>query len=266
MTQVEKVAKGEKYGDRLFRADHPARELPRLTALSAMHDPDTFRVLSAIGVKPGWSVLDVGPGAGVTTRWLANEVGRDGSVLALDRDTRLLAGLAEPENLSLLEADALTAQPGTFDLVHCRILLMHLPRRAELLARMASWLRPGGRLVVADHVDFATHSSPYPALRATFAAMRRMLNSTLGTDFHQARDHAVALRRLGLVDVGLDMSTPELRAGSPANDFWLRTWDELRARMDIEEGVYQEARGLLKDPAVVDLSLTLVTGWGRRRG
>lgn len=72
------MSRGEKYGDRLFRADNPARELPRLTALSAMHDPDTFRVLSAVGVKPGWSVLDVGPGAGVTTRWLAGEVGRGG--------------------------------------------------------------------------------------------------------------------------------------------------------------------------------------------
>jgi SAM-dependent methyltransferase len=260
------MSRGEKYGDRLFRADRPARELPRLTALSHMHDPDTFRVLSALGVKPGWSVLDVGPGAGVTTRWLAGEVGRDGSVLALDRDTRLLADLAEPENLSLMEADALTAQPGAFDLVHCRILLMHLPRRADLLARMATWLRPGGWLVVGDHVDFATHSSPYPALRATFASMRRMLNSTLGTDFHYARDYPAVLHSLGLVDVGVDASTPELRAGTAANDFWLRTWDELRARMDVEEGVYQEARGLLKDPAVVDLSLTLVTAWGRRAG
>jgi SAM-dependent methyltransferase len=258
------MSRGEKYGDRLFRADRPARELPRLTALSAMHDPDTFRVLSSIGVKPGWSVLDVGPGAGVTTRWLANEVGRDGSVLALDRDTRLLSELAEPENLSLMEADAFTAQPGAFDLVHCRILLMHLPQRAEMLARLASWVKPGGWLVVADHVDFATHSSPYPALRSTFASMRRMLNAALGTDFHFARDYAVVLRALGLVDVGLDMSTPELRAGSAANEFWLRTWDELRPRMDIDEAVYQEARGLLKDPAVVDLSLTLVTGWGRR--
>lgn len=260
------MRRGEKYGDRLFRADRPARELPRLTALSAMHDPDTYRVLSAIGVKPGWSVLDVGPGAGVTTRWLANEVGRDGSVLALDRATSLLSELAEPENLSLMEADALTAQPGAFDLVHCRILLMHLPQRADLLARLASWLKPGGWLVVADHVDFATHSSPYPALRATFASMRRMLNAALGTDFRFARDYAVALRGLGLQDVGLDMSTPELRAGSPANEFWLRTWDEMRPRMDIDETVYQEARGLLKDPAVVDLSLTLVTAWGRRAG
>jgi SAM-dependent methyltransferase len=253
----------ERYGDRLFRPERTAVELPRLSALAAMHDPDTFRCLAPL-VSPGWRCLDVGTGPGHVARWLAAKVGPAGAVTAMDRDTRMLRGFENPANLTPLEADALTAEPGTFDLVHCRIMLMHTPQRAELLARLASWVRPGGRLVVGDHVDFATHSSPYPALRQTFAAMRRMLNTTIGTDFHFARDYPGRLRELGLTEVGVDASTPVLRAGTPVNEFWLRTWDQLWPRMELQESVYREARELLKDPDVVDLSLSLVTAWGRK--
>lgn len=255
----------ERYGDRLFKPERVAIELPRLSALAAMHDADTFRCLSALGVSPGWRCLDVGAGPGHVARWLATAVGPSGAVTAMDRDTRMLRGFENPPNLEAVDEDVLTClNPGQYDLVHSRITLMHIPQRAELLARLASWVRPGGRLIVGDHVDFATHSSPYPALRQTFAAMRKMLNSTIGTDFHFARDYAGRLRELGLTDVAVDASTPALRADSAANKFWLRTWDELWPRMELDEKVYREARRLLKDPEVVDLSLTLITAWGRR--
>ncbi|NUP54127.1 MAG: methyltransferase domain-containing protein [Catenulispora sp.] len=254
----------ERYGDRLFRPERVAAELPRLSALAAMHDPDTFRCLTGLGVSTGWRCLDVGTGPGHVARWLAARTGPAGTVTALDRDTRLLRTFENPPNLLPLDADALSAEPGTFDLVHSRITLMHIPQRADLLARLASWVRPGGWLIVGDHVDFATHSSPHPPLRQTFAAMRRMLNTAIGTDFHFARDYPGRLRDLGLTEIGVDAATPVLRAQTPPNEFWLRTWDQLWPRMELEEEVYREARRLLKDSDVVDLSLTLVTAWGRK--
>lgn len=163
----------ERYGDRLFRPDRVSTELPRLSALAAMYDDHTFRCLSLLGVSPGWRCLDVGTGPGHVARRLAEAVGPEGTVTALDRGTRLLETFANPPNLEPLEADALRASPGRYDLVHCRTMLMHTPQRTALLARMASWVRPGGWLMVGDDVDFATHSSPHPALRQTFAAMRR---------------------------------------------------------------------------------------------
>ncbi|MFL6115307.1 MAG: methyltransferase domain-containing protein [Catenulispora sp.] len=250
----------------MFKPERVATELPRLSALAGMHDADTFRCLTSLGVSPGWRCLEVGAGPGYVARWLAAAVGPSGAVTAMDRDTRMLRGFENPSNLAAVDADVLAeaSAPGSFDLVHSRIVLMHIPQRAELLARLASWVRPGGWLMVGDHVDFATHSSPHPALRQTFAAMRKMLNSTIGTDFHFARDYAGHLRDLGLTDVAVDASTPVLRADSAANEFWLRTWDQLWPRMDLDEEVYREARRLLKDPEVVDLSLTLMTAWGRR--
>src|SRR4051812_435408 len=78
----------ERYGDRLFKPERVAIELPRLSALAAMHDADTFRCLSALGVSPGWRCLDVGAGPGHVARWLATAVGPSGAVTAMDRDTR----------------------------------------------------------------------------------------------------------------------------------------------------------------------------------
>jgi len=254
----------ERYGDRLFRLERLTTELPRLSALAAMYDDHTFRALKALGVSPGWRCLDVGTGPGHVARWLAAAVGPEGSVTAMDRSIRMLDTYARPSNLDTFEADALTAEPGQYDLVHCRIMLMHTPQRAALLARLVSWVRPGGWLMVGDDVDFATHSSPHQALRQTFTAMRRMLNTTIGTDFHFARDYPGRLRELGLTDIGEDAATPVLRAGAAANEFWLRTWDQLWPRMELDEAVYREARRLLQDPEVVDLSLTHITAWGRR--
>jgi SAM-dependent methyltransferase len=253
----------ERYGDRFFRPDRVTAELPRLSALAAMYDEHTFRCLSTLGVSPGWRCLDVGTGPGHVARWLAGTVGPDGSVTALDRGTRLLETFDNPPNLHPLEADAFEADPGEYDLVHCRTMLMHTPQRNALLARLATWLRPGGWLMVGDDVDFATHSSPHPALRQTFAAMRRLLNTTIGTDFHFARDYPGRLREVGLTAIREKATTPTLRAGTAPNDFWLRTWDQLWPRMELDEAVYQEARRLLQDPEVVDLSLTHVTAWGR---
>jgi SAM-dependent methyltransferase len=257
-------ARRERYGDRLFRPDRVTTEIPRLSALAAMYDDHTFGCLEALGVSPGWRCLDVGSGPGHVARWLAAAVAPEGTVTALDRSTRMLHTFANPPNLEALEADALDAEPGQYDLVHCRIMLMHTPQRASLLARLASWVRPGGWLMVGDDVDFATHSSPRQAFRQTFAAMRRMLNTTIGTDFHFARDYPGHLRELGLTDIGEAATTPTLHAGSPANEFWLRTWDQLWPRMELDEAVYREARRLLQDPEVVDLSLTHITAWGRR--
>jgi SAM-dependent methyltransferase len=40
--------------------------------------------------------------------------------------------------------------PGTFDVVHARLVLVHVPDRARALATMVAALRPGGWLLVED--------------------------------------------------------------------------------------------------------------------
>ena len=55
-------------------------EQARLALLEEVCDAQTVRQFDAIGVGVGWRCLDVGAGAGSTTRLLAERVGDTGSV------------------------------------------------------------------------------------------------------------------------------------------------------------------------------------------
>jgi len=129
-----------------------AAEAPvRLAALSALFDRGTVRHLKARGVGRGWHCLEVGAGGGTIARWLAARVGPTGRVLATDVDPRFLRTVRLP-NLEVRRHDiAIDPLPrAAFDLIHTRLVLMHLPRREEALARMISALKPGGWLVVEE--------------------------------------------------------------------------------------------------------------------
>ncbi|HEY2205772.1 MAG TPA: SAM-dependent methyltransferase, partial [Pseudonocardia sp.] len=69
------------------------RERRRLRHLEAWHDPATVRHLRATGIGAGWRCLEVGAGGGSITRWLGEQVGTSGSVVALDADPRYLTDL-----------------------------------------------------------------------------------------------------------------------------------------------------------------------------
>ncbi|MDP3706426.1 MAG: methyltransferase domain-containing protein [Legionellaceae bacterium] len=62
---------GEKFEDRLMR-------------LNVFSNPYSFTFLQRSGLKRGDHVIDVGCGIGELTCWLAEQVGREGKVVAID--------------------------------------------------------------------------------------------------------------------------------------------------------------------------------------
>jgi SAM-dependent methyltransferase len=72
-------------------------------------------------------------------------------VLAADIDTRFLEDLSEA-NIEVRRFNITQDDPeaDTYDLVHCRWLLMHLDDPAAALQRMVRALRPGGWLLVEE--------------------------------------------------------------------------------------------------------------------
>ena len=126
-------------------------ERRRLELLEQCLDPITTRSLDAIGVEPGWRCLELGGGGGSVTRMLCDRVGPAGRVAAVDLDTRFLEEI-DTENLDVHRHNVLTdGLPGdAYDLVHARMLLMHLPTREKFVEEMAGVLRPGGWLLVED--------------------------------------------------------------------------------------------------------------------
>ncbi len=121
----------------------------RFGALSALFDPTTFRHFERVGVDNGWHCWEVGAGGDTVPAWLASRVGTTGRVLATDIDP---SWLPEGAPYEVLRHDVGVEPPpaGPFDLVHARLLLVHVTQRAEALAGMVSALKPGGWLVLEE--------------------------------------------------------------------------------------------------------------------
>jgi ubiquinone/menaquinone biosynthesis C-methylase UbiE len=125
-------------------------EQERLAVLAGNYDPGTFRLLEHCGVTTGWTCAEVGAGGGSVAAWLADAVGPAGAVIALDVDVSHLDHLARRSNVEVRQLDIVTEPIGdaSFDLVHTRLVIEHLPAPEHLLAMLAQATRPGGMLVV----------------------------------------------------------------------------------------------------------------------
>jgi SAM-dependent methyltransferase len=140
-------------------------EEQRLGLLESRRDPETTRRMEEFGVGSGWNCLEVGAGRGSVALWLADRVGSTGHIVAADIDLRFLERI-RGSNLEVRRHDVCEQdfEPGAYHLVHCRALLMHVPKPEEALARMAKAVRPGGWLFVEepDYGSFGSVDPTYP--------------------------------------------------------------------------------------------------------
>jgi SAM-dependent methyltransferase len=121
----------------------------QLRYLETMLDIPTTECLGAIGVRPGQRCLDLGAGGGSITRWLAEKTCPAGTVVSVDLDIDHLVRQPGVEIHRHDINDGLPAE-GPYDVIHARLLLMHLSRREEILKILADALAPGGWLVVGE--------------------------------------------------------------------------------------------------------------------
>ncbi|MDQ7904672.1 methyltransferase domain-containing protein [Phytohabitans sp. ZYX-F-186] len=173
----------------------------------------------------GLRCWEVGAGVGGQFAvWLAGRVGRDGFVLATDRQVRDIPALA---NLAVVEHD-LTGDreypgwPGGFDLIHVRLVLQYLPQRRRILSRLADRLAPGGWLLVEDWVTTPAVEMVVSSVSEQDAALYVRVQQALSNVFAEAgTDHSwggqvyPALLAEDLTTVGTQMCGQVWPAGGP---------------------------------------------------
>jgi SAM-dependent methyltransferase len=242
----------------------------RLSALEAVCDPATFRRLEALGVRPGFRCFEPGCGAGSVARWLADRVVPGGHVLAVDLDPRFaVAAGADVPGLEVRRQDVV-AEPlpeGAFDLVHVRLLLLHLKEREAVLERLVASLKPGGAILLEESEGFALLESPSLAYRRLFEAAMA-LGRAAGRSYTWPRTAPPKLTALGLVDVGANVDVPLFQGGSVAADFVRLTAEQtapallgagLITQQDLDAGL-----ACLHDPAEWMFGPAMVAVWGRK--
>jgi len=114
----------------------------RFVALAELFDGVTRGHFGRLGVGPGWRCWEVGAGGPSVPRGLAARVGSEGRVLATDIDLAW-AGAAGSAPIEVRRHDVARDAPPDelFDLVHARLVLVHLPDRERALQSMISVLR-----------------------------------------------------------------------------------------------------------------------------
>ena len=254
------------YSTGVLSKDTPT-EYERIHLLQDWIDPETREVISKIGVQPHWRCLEIGAGAGSVANWLADECAQ-GSVTAVDIDTRYLNGLDRP-NLRVLEGDisAMSFEPASFDLIHARLTFCHLPNRNEVLARAVRWLAPGGWLVIGDLFSFPEEFSTYELRRRFLSGMAKLYQAQ-GSDMAWAPTMPSRMGQEGLLAIGTRMMANNVGDGSAYDRFSLVntrqhcTYLVERGLLTTEE--MDQLVAQLDDPTFLELRTITIYAWGQR--
>ncbi|RDI55543.1 class I SAM-dependent methyltransferase [Nocardia mexicana] len=245
----------------------------RFRVLEAVYDAVSIERLREFGVGRGWRCLEVGGGGGSMARWLAQQVGPTGQVVATDIDPSRMRHT--DDGVEVLRHDITTDElpSATYDLVHARLVLLHLPGRLHALDRIRHTLKPGGVLVL-DEFDCSylpLLAAPGPGDAALYARVTDGIHQLIyarGGDPDWGRHALSAMRRAGFVDLAQRSHSESWTGGSlgaklhRANTVQVRR--ELVARGLATAEEIRRFLTLLEDPDLVMNSYLMHTIRGRR--
>ena len=203
----------------VFQRVEDQRELERLRMIEQVFDPASRRRLLNAGLQAGWRCLEIGPGAGSIMVWMGEVVGPAGWVVAVDLDPKFLNESGR-SNVEIVRADIRTAQlpQQSFDVVHARYVLIHLPDYEVALTKMFDCLKPGGRLVL-EEPDFSASrgitgdEQELASLRKVNEAIEQMY-ATLRMDYAMGLKLPALMQRRGLQRLTVENDTPLCAGGS----------------------------------------------------
>jgi SAM-dependent methyltransferase len=135
--------------------DTPSRDYSRkLSQFNAFAEPELRRLIASVGLRAGMRVLDAGCGTGEALPWLFEAVKPSGHVIGIDLASAHVdaARSFATANIEILQGDFLTEKvaPATLDFIWCVNTVNHLREPVRGVERLASLLRPRGRIAVGQ--------------------------------------------------------------------------------------------------------------------
>ena len=119
------------------------------------------RLFAVTGPLTGLRLLEPGCGTGRLTEVLAEKVGPQGQVVAMDISPRMVDAARQRlirfanVDLRLGQIEAMADQLGIFDQIICHQVFPHFVDRAAALELLVRILKPGGQLVISHFISFA---------------------------------------------------------------------------------------------------------------
>jgi ubiquinone/menaquinone biosynthesis C-methylase UbiE len=255
--------------------DNASDQAPvRFAGLEAVWDSSTIRYLDAIGIGAGWNCWEVGAGGGSIATWLADQVGPMGHVLATDIDVQWVPR-RDLSTVTIANHDVVhdPIPMDTYDVVHARLVLVHLPERVAVLRALVGALKPGGHLLVEDfdavvQDGWETQTPADTHFRRVHRALQELLRRR-GGDIRYARRLPRMLADAGLADVAAEGRFVLGRAARRGAEAMRANFVQARAEM-VAAGLVSDAdvdRAIASlDGADFPVLPLLLSAWGRRPG
>ena len=234
----------------------------RLALRDAALNKDTREYLSRY-LESGWKCLEIGPGNGSITRWIASKVGKQGSVTAIDIDP--LFEVEESSNIGLITADFTNYSfaDNHYDLIFARDVMQHVKGGdkepvdfQQIVMQLEKALRPGGLLIFEgvaswgevrhfygrdDHPDVVK-------LEKSLAEQARY-----AMDFELADKHPYHFKNAGLKVLDGQRMEKTYEGGSDYMKMMLRTLEQIKERgilrvAEDEQEAYEKLIALYQNP------------------
>ncbi len=176
--------------------------------LDRINDRQMDRIIGALRVPAGATVLDAGCGIGDHTLRIARRgyrcVGVDisGYILAQARRRVAREGLEGRVQLLRLALEDLPFPPDSFDAIHCRGVLMHVPDWQRALSNLCRVLKPGGRIAILEDNDRSLHAALVLAARGLpwRRSKSELVRSPDGLQFWSSENGAPFVYRIASID------------------------------------------------------------------
>jgi ubiquinone/menaquinone biosynthesis C-methylase UbiE len=266
----------------VYALGHDPEETDRLRRQADELRPESAQLLDRVGIGPGWSAVDLGCGPRGILELLSERVAPGGRVVGVDADTAhtaLAQRLVEDRRLPSVEIVVGDARdtglpPDSFDLVHCRTLLVNVPEPEAVVAEMVRVARPGR--VVATMEPDTEYSICYPPSPAfdRIGEIFRLTASRNGADPWIGRRVPELFRDAGLVDVEAEASPQIYPLGHSRRTLRLELVRSVRPKA-VEMGLAtgeeldeldRAARSHLDNPRTFVMFGFLMLTWGRKPG
>jgi SAM-dependent methyltransferase len=213
-------------------------ELLRLGLQHRVWRPKMLEAWIAAGITSGSRVLDLGCGPGYASFDLSEIVGSGGTVLGVERSARFVSFAREESgrrglrNTSFLEADL--TQPlelaEAFDALWCRWVASFVTDLPQLVRTVHAALRPGGRAVFHEYVNYATwRTIPRSVPVESFVA--EVMDSWRASGGEPDIAYAL-LPALGQAGLEIVDAKPIIFSVGPASHIW--TWPSAFLRSNLK--------------------------------
>jgi ubiquinone/menaquinone biosynthesis C-methylase UbiE len=255
-------------------------EISRLDQQAEFIREPTRLLLQAAGIAPGMRVLDLGTGLGHVAGAVAELVGREGHVVGLDRDPRMLEvarhRTGHLPQVSFVEGDVTRWRDDQpFDAVVGRLILFHLADPVGVLRHHLPSVRPGGRAVFLDYDIGGLRTDPPDDLAGPMTALVMAAFRAAGADPTIGSRLQEILAACGAEDVGGLAVAQYLSSDNPLGPAMLSGVVRSLAPVMVAHGLATDAEldldtlaeriaASLRSRGSVLVPPVLAAAWGRR--